>query len=239
MSAASRTTHPNTASVGVGRALDANRTAVDTRARFVREIVQRVDRDRIAELHLFTPIRHGATESGVAVVAARPVAADGSESSDAAVDAGVAVVADATGAVGSGEVKGEPAVADGDDLIDARGEDARGEHEAAIEPGRADGVDRDEAETSGPDDSTDALVPASTDAASRPAVPTRHTIYTARYRLVVKGPERGRWEAEVREEADAPLLTVDEVVRGVQRRAGDAGDPMRLDAAAVTALVDG
>jgi len=49
----------------------------------------------------------------------------------------------------------------------------------------------------------------------------RHTVYTARYRLVVKGPERGRWEADVVAEADAPLLTVETVVRGVQRRAGE------------------
>lgn len=49
----------------------------------------------------------------------------------------------------------------------------------------------------------------------------RHTVYTARYRLVLKGPERGRWEADVVAEADAPLLTVEAVVRGVQRRAGE------------------
>jgi hypothetical protein len=67
----------------------------------------------------------------------------------------------------------------------------------------------------------------------------RHTIYTARYRLVVKGPERGRWQVDVRAEADAPLVTVDAVVRGVQRRAGDASAPDRLDAAACARLVEG
>jgi hypothetical protein len=67
--------------------------------------------------------------------------------------------------------------------------------------------------------------------------PTRHTVFTARYRLAVKGPDRGKWDVEVVEEADAPLITVEAVVRGVQRRAGDEADPERLDAAGVARLV--
>lgn len=62
---------------------------------------------------------------------------------------------------------------------------------------------------------------------------TRHTIYTARYRLVVKGPDRGRWEFECVAEADAPLITAETVVRGVQRRSGDLEDPVRYDAPAL------
>jgi len=61
----------------------------------------------------------------------------------------------------------------------------------------------------------------------------RHTIYTARYRLVVKGPDRGRWEFECVAEADAPLITAETVVRGVQRRSGDLEDPVRYDAPAL------
>jgi hypothetical protein len=77
--------------------------------------------------------------------------------------------------------------------------------------------------------------------AERPATPEapareRHIVYVARYRLSVKGPDRGRWEMEVREEADAPLVTVEEVVRGVGRRAGDAAEPTRLDRDAVARL---
>jgi len=49
----------------------------------------------------------------------------------------------------------------------------------------------------------------------------RHVVYTARYRCVLKGPDRGKWDADVKAEADAPLVTVDEVVRGVVRRSGD------------------
>ncbi len=62
----------------------------------------------------------------------------------------------------------------------------------------------------------------------------RHTIYTARYRLVVKGPDRCRWEFECVAEADAPLITVEMVVRGVQRRSGELDEPVRYDAAALT-----
>jgi hypothetical protein len=58
--------------------------------------------------------------------------------------------------------------------------------------------------------------------------PTRYTVFTARYRLTLKGPERGRWEMSVKEEADAPLLTVDAVVRGVSRRSGEADETIRL-----------
>lgn len=56
----------------------------------------------------------------------------------------------------------------------------------------------------------------------------RHIVYSARYRLVLKGPDRGRWEAAVTAEADAPLAAVDAVVRGVLRRAGEDEEPERL-----------
>ena len=57
----------------------------------------------------------------------------------------------------------------------------------------------------------------------------RHVIYTARYRLTLKGIDRGKWETNVFAEADAPLITVDAVVRGVQRRSGDIDDATRMD----------
>ena len=61
------------------------------------------------------------------------------------------------------------------------------------------------------------------------AVPApRYTVYTARYRHTLKGLDRGKWELSVTEEADAPLLTVDAVVRGVSRRSGDADETVRL-----------
>jgi hypothetical protein len=123
---------------------------VDTRERFLLAITAQIAVDRIAEVHLFAPIRQGGVESGIAVVAAIPF--------------------------------------EGPDLADR-------------EP--------------------------------------RYVVYTARYRLVLKGPDRGKWETSIVAEADAPLVTVDAVVRGVQRRAGDIDDPTRLDGDEIRATLAG
>jgi hypothetical protein len=56
----------------------------------------------------------------------------------------------------------------------------------------------------------------------------RHTVYTARYRLAIKGPDRGTWEFDIRAEADVPPPTVDAVVDGVLERSGDAFEPERI-----------
>jgi hypothetical protein len=56
----------------------------------------------------------------------------------------------------------------------------------------------------------------------------RFTVYAARYRHTLKGPDRGKWETSVVPEADAPLVTVDAVVRGVQRRSGDVDEVDRI-----------
>lgn len=61
----------------------------------------------------------------------------------------------------------------------------------------------------------------------------RYTVLTAHYRLTLKGIDRGKWQVTVVEEAEAPLVTVETVVRGVQRRAGDLDDPTRMDGDAV------
>ena len=53
-------------------------------------------------------------------------------------------------------------------------------------------------------------------------------VYTARYRLTLKGPERGKWDFNLQAEADAPLITVEKVVQGVQRRTGDAEGPVKM-----------
>jgi hypothetical protein len=67
--------------------------------------------------------------------------------------------------------------------------------------------------------------------------PTRRTVFRARYRLALKGPDRGKWEMDIIEEADAPTLTVDQVVLGVQRRAGDEEEPEHLTAGDLRALL--
>jgi len=66
----------------------------------------------------------------------------------------------------------------------------------------------------------------------------RPVVYTARYRLTLKGPDRGKWEASVVAEADAPLITVDAVVRGVQRRSGDADGATRMEGDDVRAIFE-
>ena len=58
--------------------------------------------------------------------------------------------------------------------------------------------------------------------------PSRLTIHTARYRLTLKGVDRGKWEVDVVAEADAPLEAIDAVIRGVQRRSGEGAEPDRL-----------
>ena len=90
----------------------------------------------------------------------------------------------------------------------------RGEHDGA---GEARPVDRDD-----------------THVADAPAA--RYVVHTARYRLILKGIDRGKWEANVFAEADAPLVTVEAVVRGVQRRSGDVDDATRMDGDDVRAL---
>jgi len=65
----------------------------------------------------------------------------------------------------------------------------------------------------------------------------RLAVFTAKYRLTQKGPDRGKWEFAVQVDADASLLTVDKVVRGVQRRSGDTEDPERLSGDEFRALL--
>jgi hypothetical protein len=163
----------------------------ETRERFLRAIVAQVPADRIAEAHFFTPLKQGGVESGVAVIAAWPEAADGQE-------------ADPLGEASATD-SGEP-----------------------VEDGSA----GDEMPRAAEDD---AESPADTPA---PKPEIRPVIYTARYRYTLKGPDRGKWETNVVAEADAPLVTVDAVVRGVQRRAGDVDEPTRLDGEELRKLVE-
>ena len=83
-----------------------------------------------------------------------------------------------------------------------------------------------------------AAMPEVSDPGQPSAMAPRHTILTARYRLALKGPERGKWEFSLVAEADAPLITVDAVVRGVQKRVGDSGEPERLSADAMREQAD-
>ena len=75
------------------------------------------------------------------------------------------------------------------------------------------------------------------EAPAKPEGTERHVVYTARYRLTLKGPDRGKWETNVVAEADAPLITVDVVVRGVQRRVGEMDEPERMTGDEVRAAI--
>jgi hypothetical protein len=66
----------------------------------------------------------------------------------------------------------------------------------------------------------------------------RMVVYAASYRLTLKGLDRGKWEVNVVAEADAPLIAVDAVVRGVQRRSGDVDEATRLDGDDVRATLE-
>jgi hypothetical protein len=65
----------------------------------------------------------------------------------------------------------------------------------------------------------------------------RHTVYSASYRNTLKGPDRGKWEVEVTAEAEAPLMTVNAVVQGVMKRAGESFEPERLTASEFRTIV--
>ena len=227
----------------------------ETRERFIKAILKQVDPARIAEIHFFAPIRQGGVESGVAVVAAterapepvvdqshidpvppieetaqdvadEPQAEEPAEATEADVEEIVEGAADepqvveiAEGAVvePQAEETAEGAV------VEAQAEEtAEGALDAEEESPYSDAVE----EPASADSSPSEAEPQDTVVAVAPI--ERHVIYTARYRHTLKGPDRGKWEASVNAEADAPLITVDAVVRGVQRRSGDVDDATRM-----------
>jgi hypothetical protein len=268
--------------------------------RFLRAVIAQVPLERIEELHLFSPLRQGTVETGIAVLAAREIVvvpepveppapelpfhleptddvhlADAMivDDPDAAVDADEAdypvdaVVVDAEVlAVTDADVSDASDASDAVDLLDAADapdaldmevlvalEAADEESPYADDVALADAgvmdADADEADvedvsaddTLAADASDDELLEAAAvhvddDAAERVIAARkvlRHTVYSARYRLVIKGPERGKWESDVKAEAEAPLITVETVVRGVQRRAGEESEIVRYSAAQI------
>jgi hypothetical protein len=169
-----------------------------TRERFLAAIAEKVDVSSIAEAHLFQPIKQGGMESGVAVVAV-------SEGQSA----GEPVAVSESQSSGA-----EEPVAPGEEQLLAAGE--AGADAGSAAPGAAENREVGERAT--------ALL-------REPNVSSeseRLAVYTAKYRLTLKGPDRGKWDFAIQAEADAPLVTVDRVVRGVQRRSGDTEEPQRL-----------
>ena len=194
--------------------------------RFLRAILDKMPLDRIEELHLFAPLRQGTIETGIAVVAARVIVLE-----DVAVPLPLELEL-----AGDASAPAEVTEAEADTVEEA--EDVVATHDDspyANEPVQLKLVPSSEyaaaEDEEAADDAPASIIPAPElfDAESvEPNV--RYTVYTAWYRLIVKGPERGKWEMDVVDEADAPLLAVETVVRGVQRRAGEETATVRYDA---------
>jgi hypothetical protein len=176
----------------------------EVRTRFLAAIAKQIPADHVIEVHLFAGIRQGGSESGVAVIAAERESAPSLDVDGGYVPApDVAEVAD---------LETPAAIVVRDQLAD---ETAFVADETTGEPSPY----ADELPQDLPEEVEEVFIAA-------PA--SRYVVYSARYRLTLKGMDRGKWEVSVTEEADAPLLTIDAVVRGVQRRSGDADETIRL-----------
>jgi hypothetical protein len=176
----------------------------ETRTRFLAAIAKQIPADKVIEVHLFAGIRQGGAESGVAVVA---VEREPAPSLD--VDGGFispTAVAEAAEVETTAEVVVHDQLADETSFVaDETIDEASPYADVVLPPEVAEEPE---------------YVP--------PAPASRYIVYSARYRLTLKGLDRGKWEVSVTEEADAPLLTIDAVVRGVQRRSGDVDETIRL-----------
>lgn len=210
----------------------------ETTERFLQEIATRVGYDRVAELYLFPVLRQGGVEGAVAVVAAHPEVpetVEGSRSADSAEAAEpveAAVATEPSEAASEAGAAGEPGSEAGEAAGERVDENVEQDADEDITPAD-DAATEDAAAASGDEVPAEASI----DGARESRVRARHVVYTARYRHTIKGPDRGRWAVEVVAEADAPLITVEEVVRGVVRRSGDEFQPERLSGEQFRALV--
>lgn len=211
--------------------------------RFLRAVIATVPVELIEELHLFSPLRQGTVETGIAVLAARVPLAAVEESSAEPELPFVAEAGEAALVVEAPDVEALD--------VEAPDVEALSAEASELETPEADAPTEElEVVADAGDDDEDVsvveqpLVEASADESDEaeavtdvPAVkaerPVRHTVYTARYRYVIKGPERGKWESNIKDEADAPLITVETVVRGVQRRAGEESEIVRYSGAQI------
>ncbi|AMW04430.1 hypothetical protein [Gemmatimonas phototrophica] len=235
--------------------------------RFLRAVIAQVPLERIEELHLFSPLRQGTVETGIAVLAARvpvvvvepvddvvleeptqqlslsepaaEVVADDVAVDDPAVgdivvadsEVDEAVVVEAIADDTDASLADDEVAPMGDavivveEIIAAEGDDDEDVSYADAEPVELSAEEGDEAVAV--EEEIADIMPA------QKARPVRHTVYTARYRYVIKGPERGKWESSIKAEAEAPLITVETVVRGVQRRAGEDSEIVRYSAAQI------
>ena len=178
---------------------------IEPRDRFLRAIVEQIPVDTIAEIHLFPALRNGGRESAVAVVAARADASFVQGELPPPVGEVEATAIEESGETQVGDAGSEEEPTDYSEPIAGPPppdiHDTSALAESSHHSGSG-GID------SPPDDRAPRLV-----------------VYRAVYRWTRKGPDRGQWEVEITAEADAPLYAVGDVVRGVQRRAGEEGEP--------------
>jgi len=193
----------------------------ETQQRFLRAIAERVPSEQVVEVHLFPPIRQGGVETGVAVVAEDP-------RKHAPESVPVTVEANGTADVVSPQ---EAQHRDDEPQVGAAAIDVAEIDVAEIDVAEIDVAEIDAAEVDVADEEVADLEP------TEPPL-SRFTIHTARYRLTLKGVDRGKWEVDVVAEADAPLDAVDAVVRGVQRRSGEAIEADRLTTEAFREALD-
>ena len=199
--------------------------------RFLRAVIATVPVELIEELHLFSPLRQGTVETGIAVLAARVPLAAMEESS---AEPELPFVEEASEAGERVETRDVEALAV--EALDVGAPEAAApELEVVADAGDDDEdvsvVEQPLVEASA--DESDEADAVSEEPAVKAERPVRHTVYTARYRYVIKGPERGKWESNIKDEADAPLITVETVVRGVQRRAGEESEIVRYSGAQI------
>jgi hypothetical protein len=215
----------------------------ETQQRFLRAIAQRVPTAQVVEVHLFPPMRQGGVETGVAVVAEDPIKPL-PNGTDAVIEDAESVgeaaqtepVAEAWPVDAGAEesvvdiVAEEPAGMDVEDGAEGSpyAEDVELVH-AASQAVEVEAV----AQADGGGEAEEADV---VEATSTPA--PRYTIHTARYRLQLKGVDRGKWDFDVVAEADASLEALDKVVRGVLRRSGEGAEPDRLTTEAFREALD-
>jgi hypothetical protein len=184
----------------------------ETRTRFLVAIAKQIPAERVIEVHLFPPMKQGGAESGVAVIAVERVPEPSFD-----VDGGYVPPSDVAEPA---EIETRATVAVHDQLADET---------AFVSDETLDETAADAPSDVGPEIAADEELPVVE--YSVPSIelpPSRYIVYSARYRHTLKGIDRGKWEVSVTDEADAPLLTIDAVVRGVQRRSGDADDTLRL-----------
>ena len=194
----------------------------DTRERFLTAIVARLGAERIVDLHLFSPIRQGLMETGVAVVAALPDLEPEAEPGDVvAIDVPMeeqVVVAEVETPTVTAEVE-TPTVT------------------AAVETPAVSDEDSPYLDVAPGQPVAEAATNETIVTAVETPAESRHVVFTANYRLTRKGADRGKWAFELSATADAPLATVDMVVRGVMLRSKDLTESERLSGEQLRALL--